>query len=380
MDSGISFTNSYLMFSGKPLVPLHIARLDPYVAGKSIEEVERIYRPDRISKLASNENRLGCSSNVKQAVIEALDQTHNYPDPVGTQLREQIAKRNRVDSDEVILAAGSESIISLICRTFFLNHENAVTADVTFVGFFVQAGVRGIELKKVPVTENYKYDVDGILAAVDGQTRLVYIANPNNPTGTYVSRDEFVRLQNRLPDNVLLVTDEAYFEYACDVADYPHALKHRKRNLIVLRTFSKAYGLAGMRIGYAIADRRLIRELLKTKLTFEPAAVSQAAARAAYLDQEFLENSVDIVRKGRIRLYNFFDSKGIRYSRSIANSVMMILKNEYEAQSFTQKMLEQGVILRRVHSFGMPQAIRITIGREEEMDHFESAFNHISSK
>ncbi len=125
MDSGISFTNSYLMFSGKPLVPLHIEKLEPYVAGKTIEEVERIYKPVCISKLASNENRLGSSSNAKQAVIETLDETHYYPDPVGTQLREQIVKRNRVAPDEIILAAGSESIISLICRTFFLNQENA---------------------------------------------------------------------------------------------------------------------------------------------------------------------------------------------------------------------------------------------------------------
>lgn len=360
------------------LVPENIQNLKPYVAGKTIAEVKEQYQPERISKLASNENRLGCSSAVKPAVMDSLKLIQDYPDPLSLDLRRAIADQNGVKESELLFAAGSESIISILCRTFFNHHENAVTADATFVGFFVQAGVRGISVKKVPVTQNYKYDVQGILDTVDENTKMVYVANPNNPTGTYIQKKEYRRLVDELPDNILLVTDEAYFEYARQVDDYPSALEFRKENHIVLRTFSKAYGLAGFRIGYAIAGENLIREMLKTKLTFEPTSVSQAAALAAHYDEEFLQRSVDMVHSNKERLYSFLDQHGVDYIPSISNSVMMILQTENEARDFTQKMLEKGIILRRVHSFGLPNCIRITIGTEQEMDHFEAGFQEIS--
>lgn len=356
------------------LLPDNILKLKPYVAGKTIAEVKKEYGLERISKLASNENRLGCSSNVKGAVLEAIKEIQDYPDPIAGKLRKAIADRNGVKETEVILAAGSESIISILCRTFFNNGENAVTADATFVGFFVQAGVRGIELKKIPVTDDYRFDVDGILNAIDDQTKMVYLANPNNPTGTYLKADEYRHLVDSIPDNVLLIADEAYYEYAAEVDDYLPAIDHRKENVIILRTFSKAYGLAGFRIGYAIADERLITEMLKTKLTFEPTAPAQAAAMAAYDDQDFLKQSIELVKRGRDRLYEFFDEHAVKYRESISNSVMMVLDSEKEAIDFTQKMLEQGVILRRINAFGLPNCVRITIGTENEMNHFEESF------
>jgi len=359
------------------MLPENIQKLKPYVAGKTIAEVKKEYGLDRISKLASNENRLGCSSYVKDAVLEAIKEIQDYPDPVAGKLRRAIADRNGVNESEVILAAGSESIISILCRTFFKHDENAVTADATFVGFFVQAGVRGIELKKVPVTDNYVFDVDGILNAIDEKTKMVYLANPNNPTGTYLNGDEYRRLVDSIPENVLLIADEAYYEYASEVEDYLPAIDYRKENVIILRTFSKAYGLAGFRIGYAIADEQLITEMLKTKLTFEPTAPAQAAALAAYGDDQFLRDSVKVVKEGRKRLYDFFERNGVKYVKSISNSVMMILETEEEAVDFTQKMLEQGVILRRINAFGLPNCVRITIGTEQEMEHFEESFMNI---
>jgi histidinol-phosphate aminotransferase len=361
----------------KPLVPTNIEHLKPYVAGKTIAEVVEQYHPAKIAKLASNENRLGCSSAVAGAVQSALATIHDYPDPIARKLRAEIARKNGVKPAQVMLASGSESILSILCRTFFLNHENAVTADATFVGFFVQAGVRGVELKKVPVTEDYKFDVDGMLAAIDENTKMVYLANPNNPTGTYLNKPEYQKLVSGIPESVILIADEAYFEYAKDVDDYPHALDYFNSNVIILRTFSKAYGLAGFRIGYCIAEEHLITEMLKTKLTFEPTACAQAAALAAYGDEQHLSNSVDVVMKGRERLYTFFDEHDIRYAPSISNSVMMICENEDEAISFTQKMLEEGVILRRINAFGLPNCVRITIGLEDEMDHFEESFKKV---
>ena len=366
--------------TGKPLVPNNIQTLKPYVAGKTIAEVVDLYKPERIAKLASNENRLGCSPKVKQAIDEAFNQIQDYPDPIARKLRSAIAERNGVKPGNVLLACGSESIISILCRTFFLNKENAITADATFVGFFVQIGVRGVHLKKIPVTSDYKFDLKAMVNAIDDNTKMVYLANPNNPTGTYNTKKEFDWFVKNVPDDVLIVVDEAYYEYAKDVEDYPHALDYKKDNIIVLRTFSKAYGLAGFRVGYAIADEELIKNMMKTKLTFEPTTLGQAAALAAYGDDDFLAKSVDVVEQSKERLYKFFDDHGVNYMPSISNSVMMILPTEEEAIDFTQRMLEKGVILRRINAFGLPNCIRITVGMPEEMEHFERSFLTVTGK
>ena len=366
--------------TGKPLVPSNIETLKPYVAGKTIAEVADLYKPEKIAKLASNENRLGCSPAVKNAVDQAFKEIQDYPDPVARKLRAAIAERNGVNSENVLLASGSESIISILCKTFFLNRENAVTADATFVGFFVQIGVRGVHLKRIPMTSDYKYDVKAIVNAIDENTKMVYIANPNNPTGTYINKNEFEWFMGQVPEDVLVVMDEAYFEYAKDVEDYPQALDYDYENIIVLRTFSKAYGLAGFRVGYAIANEELISNMMKTKLTFEPTTLGQAAALAAYNDHEFLQKSVDVVEESKERLYQFFDEHNVEYVKSISNSVMMILPSEEEAIDFTQSMLEKGVILRRINAFGLPNCIRITVGLSEEMDHFEQSFLEVTKK
>jgi histidinol-phosphate aminotransferase len=366
--------------TGKPLVPSNIETLKPYVAGKTIAEVVDLYQPNKIAKLASNENRLGCSPKVKAAIDEAFKSIQDYPDPIARKLRATIAERNGVNSENVLVAAGSESIISILCKTFFLNRENAITADATFVGFFVQIGVRGVHLKKIPVTKDFKYDVKAIANAIDDQTKMVYIANPNNPTGTYINKDEFEWFMQQVPDDVLVVMDEAYFEYAKEVEDYPQALDYNYDNIIILRTFSKAYGLAGFRVGYAIADEKLISSMMKTKLTFEPTTLGQAAALAAYNDPDFLKKSVEVVKQSKQRLYQFFDKHEVEYEKSISNSVMMVLPTEEEAINFTQSMLEKGVILRRINAFGLPNCVRITVGLSDEMDHFEQTFLEVTKK
>jgi len=360
--------------------PERIKKLKGYVAGKTIAEVKDLYKPEKISKLASNENRLGCSKRVKGAVLSAMKEIQNYPDPVAKKLRQAIAKRNHVSPHNILLAAGSESIISIICRTFFEKNEHAVTADATFAGFFVQAGVMGIDVKKVPVTDRYKFDVDGIINAVDKNTKAIYIANPNNPTGTYINKTDYKRLINVLSESVLLIVDEAYFEYAKEAEDYPHAIENLRSNIIILRTFSKVYGLAGFRIGYAIAHADIIEMMIKAKLTFEPTTCAQAAALAAYNDKEFLAKSVDMVQKGRENLYQFFDKHHISYVKSISNSVLMCLKNESAASDFTQSMLEHGVIVRQVSAFGLPNCVRITIGAQKDMQHFQKSFEKVKQE
>lgn len=364
--------------SKRPLLPSNIKNLNPYVAGKTIAEVRDAYQPDRISKLASNENRLGCSPLVESAVKEALKEIQDYPDPASRQLRAALAKKNDVKPENIIVAAGSESIIAILCRTFFRNNEEAITADATFVGFFVQANIRGIDLKKIPVTEDFRFDLNAMAAAVTDQTKMIYIANPNNPTGTYITKQEFEAFMGKVPGDVLVIMDEAYYEYARNVEDYPHALNYDYDNVLSLRTFSKAYGLAGFRVGYAIGHEELIDNMLKTKLTFEPTAMAQAAALAALKDQEFLAKSKQIVEEGKKKLYTFFDAQGVTYLPSISNSVMMVLPDEEKAKDFTQAMLEKGVILRRINAFGLPHCVRITIGLPEEMAHFEESFKKVA--
>lgn len=359
------------------IVPENIKTVQRYVAGKTKEEIKERYRPKKISKLASNENRLGCSQKVRKAIDQSIQTISDYPDPVARRLRKKIADFHQVTESEVLLASGSESVISILCKTFFKNDENAITAAATFIGFFVQAGVRGVELKKVPLTENYRFDVDAILNAIDSKTKMIYIANPNNPTGTYINKEEYRKLCSEIPENVLLVMDEAYYEFATSVGDYPDSLHARHKNVITLRTFSKAYGLAGMRIGYAVAEESLIREMMKTKLTFEPTTLAQVAAFAALDDQPFIQKSVRTVAQGRERLYDFLDEQNVDYVPSISNSVMIIMKDEAQAKLFTQNMMKQGVILRQVDAFGLPNCIRITIGTEENLAHFEESYMNL---
>jgi len=365
--------------SDRPLVPFNIRDLQPYVAGKTIEEVKKEYNPSRISKLASNENRRGCSPLVAPAVEKAVKEIQDYPDPVSRELRSELAANIGVGKDNIMVAAGSESVIANICRTFFLNHEEAVTADATFVGFFVQANTRGISLKKIPLTSDYRFDIDAISRSVTGRTKMIYIANPNNPTGTYITGDEFESLMAEVPSDVLVIMDEAYFEYAGEVEDYPNSVEYGYKNVVTLRTFSKAYGLAGLRIGYAVGEKELIGNMMKTKLTFEPTAPAQSAALAALKDQEYLRESVRMVKEGRKRLYDFFDARDVFYIPSVSNSVMMIMESEQEAIDLTRSMLKKGVILRRTNAFGLPNCIRITIGTELDMEHFEKSFDECFS-
>lgn len=361
-------------------IPKRIRNLTPYVAGKTIAEVKRRYNVDTISKLASNENRLGCSPNVQPAVIKALAGIQDYPDPIARKLRSELADRNGVHESHIMIAAGSESILSILCRSLLSSSDNIITADATFVGIYVQGGVMGAEIKKVPLTTAYEFDTEAMLAAVDRNTKMIYIANPNNPTGTYIEKEAYASFINRVPDHVLIVADEAYFEYSRDIENYPHALDYRKENVIITRTFSKGYGLAGFRIGYAIAHPDLIKQLMKCKLTFEPTTLAQAAALAAIEDEGFLEESVSMVTKEREKLESFFDDYGIEYVHSISNSVMMVCASDQEAGEFTQKMLKNGVILRQLNAFGLPHCVRITIGTEQEMNHFKDSFKAIQTK
>ena len=359
------------------LVPENIKELKAYVPGKSIAEVHAQYKPSRILKLASNENRLGRSSKVDAAVLNALKTVHDYPDTEAKELRYAISRRYGIAANNIVIGAGSESMLAGLFRSFFLNKQNLITSDATFIGVFIQAKIRGIKVKRIPITKDYRFNLKAMVNAIDDDTKMIYIANPNNPTGTYITKDEFEWLIATISSNVLIVMDEAYYEYAHFLHDYPDVLSYNRDNVIVLRTFSKGYGLAGFRVGYAIADSTIANYLKKTRLAFEPGSLGQAAALAAFEDVNFLAKSVSIVEQGKQKLFRFFDQLDIKYSNSVANFVMIELSDEKAALYITQKMLEQGVILRHIIGFGLPKCIRITIGLPEEMEYFMDLFETI---
>ncbi|TNE74671.1 histidinol-phosphate transaminase [bacterium] len=359
------------------VVPEHIRDLQPYKAGKTLQEVLDVYKPERIAKLASNENRMGCSPAALKAAQDTFGQIMNYPDPSSRALRAEIAKMHGIKPENVIAGNGSEGVMSLITRTFFKDTDQALTAAGTFIGFWVLINSRGVKLVKVPLTQNYAFDLQALADAITEETRVVYLANPNNPTGTYFTKQEFEWFMTQVPEHVLVIMDEAYYEYAKDEPNYPDSMRYRMDNVITLRTFSKGYGLAGFRVGYGMAHEDLIGNLMKVKLPFEPGSPSQAAALAALRDTEFIERSVELVLRGKERLYAFLDKKGMNYVKSASNSVMMVFDNENDAAHFTDKMLERGVVLRHLPAFGIPEGVRITIGLEEDMTQFEWAFEQV---
>jgi histidinol-phosphate aminotransferase len=361
------------------LIPRHIRELQPYVAGKTLEEVIRDYNPVKISKLASNENRLGASPKAIEAAKASFSKVMNYPDPTSAALRDRIASELKVKRENVIAASGSEGVMSLVMRAFFHDHEEALTAAATFIGFVVLVNARGVRLRQVPLTPDYRFDLVAIAEAITPETKIIYLANPNNPTGTYFTKTEFESFMEKVPPHVLVLLDEAYVEYVEGVDDFPDSLHYRLDNVITLRTFSKAYGLAGLRVGYGVGQEDLIANLLKVKLPFEPSTPAQAAALAAIDDRDFLEQSLDIVRNGRIRLYHFLKEQGVPYVESVANSVMIIFDNDQEAIQYTEEMLKLGVVLRRLPAFGLPNCVRITIGLPDEMEHFEQSHIEVMS-
>lgn len=361
-------------------IPPHIRGLKGYVPGKTIEEVVATYQPDRISKLASNENRWGFAPGVSEAVGRAMQVANNYPSALANNLRVSLSTKLSCTQEQLVIGAGSESLLGLLCRTFFGPEDEIVTASATFVGLNIQAHIHQIPVIQVPLTPDYRFDVGAIAASVNERTRAVYIANPNNPTGTIITKQELAMLMSSLPEQVMLILDEAYVEFARENPLYPDSLPIITQantsihpNTLILRTFSKAYGLASFRVGYALGPAELIQALWKTKNTFEPSGISEAAAISALEDDHFLINSVQQTQHARQDFEAFLAHHEIPYVPSSANFVMLLAPDEAQALRITESLLRMGVIVRQLSPFGIPNGIRITVGLEEEMAHLKQA-------
>ncbi|HXB68297.1 MAG TPA: histidinol-phosphate transaminase [Candidatus Acidoferrales bacterium] len=347
-----------------PLVPPYIESLRPYEAGRTIDSVRRQYGLAHVAKLASNENPLGASPKAIEAVTREIGGLNLYPDG-GLRLREMLAGEYDVGVENVIAGSGSEGIMSNIIRTFLCDDDEVLTTEAAFIGFQVLARSRGVQYRTVPY-DNWHYDLPALAAQINANTKIVYLANPNNPTGTIFTRQQFDQFYRHVPERVLIILDEAYFEYAKDNPRYPDSMHYRYDNVITLRTFSKIYGLAGARIGYGFAHQELIRNLLKVKLPFEPSTPAQAAGIGALADKEFLHRSLELNARGLRTLTEGLRSLGLTVVPSQANFVMTVLPSAEDAVRVFEELLAQGVVVRPLAAFGLPNCLRISTGTDED--------------
>jgi len=358
----------------KDLVRKNILNITPYIAGKPIEEIKRQLGLKEIIKLASNENPLGASTKALEAIKKNLIKVNRYPDSQSYYLKKKLSRSLNVRPANIVLGNGSDELIDIIIKTFVEDDENIITADTTFLEYKIISQVNNRRITTVPL-RYFKYDLEGIKRKIDKKTKLIFIANPNNPTGTYLTKYELGDFMRDLPDNLLLVLDEAYDTFI-DVDDFPDSLSYiANKNVIILKTFSKAYGLAGLRIGYAIADSGLVSFMENVRQPFNVNLLAQAAATAALEDRKFLEKTRKVILAGRHYLYDALNKMGMAYVPSAANFILIDAGRD--GVGVFKEMLKYGVIIRDMEQYGLKNFIRVTIGTKKENERFIKVFKKI---
>jgi histidinol-phosphate aminotransferase len=348
--------------------------LIPYEPGKPIEEVEREYGIANSVKLASNENPLGPSPKALAAIRAKLDELHLYPDGDCFYLKTGLAKKLGVSPEQLIFGNGSNEIIELAARTFMRAGDEAVMAEQAFVVYQLIVQAVGGKTKQVPLRE-YTHDLSAIAAAISPHTRIVFLANPNNPTGTIFRRDEWENFLAKVSPEVLLIVDEAYFEYVDDDG-YPDSLKYHQpdRAMLTLRTFSKLYGLAGLRVGYGVAPKELIAMMQRVRQPFNVNAPAQWAALAALDDSDHVQRSLGANRQGLEYLEGQFKKLGLPFVPSHGN---FILVRVGKGQEVFKQLLSQGVIVRPMGGYKFPEHVRVTVGTMDENRRFIEALQKV---
>ncbi|MEO6326564.1 MAG: histidinol-phosphate transaminase [Thermoanaerobaculia bacterium] len=364
--------------TGPPSPRVCVQNLAPYVPGRPIQEVEASFGIDGAVKLASNENPLGPSPRALEAARLALESVHRYPDSAGTDLRNALSARFGVAQERILLGAGGAELIDLVVRSFVEPGEEVVVPEGIFRMFPVAIGRSGGTVVTVPTRPDLKADLFAMKQRIGPQTKLVAIANPNNPTGSYVSRRELEEYFDGLPSHVLTILDEAYFEFADGlVADYPNGLEFlvAGHTVIVLRTFSKIAGLAGMRIGYGFAPEEIARTINKVREPFNTSSIAQAAAIGALEDEEHRQAVRELVRNERTFLVDELSSRGLPPRPSIAN--FFLVETPVPFQPLEPEFARRGVILRPMGGWGFPNAFRLSVGTRIENLKFLAALDEL---
>jgi histidinol-phosphate aminotransferase len=360
--------------------PEYVRALAPYQGGKPIAEVAREFGLDAatIVKLASNENPLGMPESARQAMLEAVQDLGRYPDSNGFELKAAITAKYGVPQDWITLGNGSNDILELAAHALVQPQQAIMYSEYSFIVYALATQAIGARPIAVPA-KNHGHDLKAMAQAITPDTRLIFIANPNNPTGTFVPAAELEAFLNQVPSNVVVVIDEAYNEYLAPQHQYESiAWVRRFPNLLVSRTMSKAYGLAGLRVGFAIAQPELTDILNRIRQPFNVNSLAQAAAVAALTDREFLEKSAQVNTQGYAQLTKAFDAMGIEYVPSYGNFVLIRVGDDDGAGARVNlALLKQGVIVRPVGNYGLPQWLRVSIGLPEENAAFLEALKNV---
>ena len=352
-----------------------IETISPYQGGKPIEEVQREFKLNDIIKLASNENPLGPSPKAVAAMQKAVDQVNLYPDGNAYYLKKDLAEHLGVDIDQIILGNGSNEVLHIIGETFVKPNDEIIYSESAFVVYKLVAAICGAKAVVTPMN-GYHQDISAIISAITNKTKIIFIANPNNPTGTMVNVEQTEKLLASVPEHVLVVFDEAYGEYI-DREDYPRTLSYIQQghNVLVSRTFSKIHGLAGLRIGYGIADNRLVGLMNRVRQPFNCNLLAQVSARAALADTDYVLRSKQTNDEEKHHLYKALAELNVDYVPSEGNFIMLNLSCSGEV--IAQKLLEKGIIVRPITSYGFPNSVRLTIGTNEQNRRFIETLSDI---
>ncbi|MDH3201563.1 MAG: histidinol-phosphate transaminase [Myxococcales bacterium] len=357
------------------LVAPHILALTAYEPGKPEDELKRELGIEEVVKLASNENPYGPSPKVLAALFNANLSLNRYPDPSGHDLREALAAHHSIPADHITLGNGSNELIDLLCRVCASRDDHAVFGHPSFPCYRIGSIAQELRYGAVSLRDDLHWNVDDLLDAVTPKTKLLFVSNPNNPTGSYIAGAELERLLASVPDHVLVVIDEAYLEYA-DAADFRPAtqLRDARERLAILRTFSKAYGLAGLRVGYVIGTPELIFALNRLRAPFNVGTIGQHAARLALGDQAHLATTVDACLRDRTKLRNALRERGLEVAPSQANFLLVKMPNS--GRAVYEALLHEGVIVRAMHA-PLGSWVRVTVGRPEENTRFLEALDRV---
>jgi len=353
-------------------VPPHIRRIPVYKSENPAEEIERELGV-KVVQLGMNENPFGPSPKAVQAARAYMDQVAPYPDDSGFFLRQKLAAAYNISMDQLIISSGSSDILSMAYHAVLAPGAEVLTGESSFIVYYQLADMLNMTMVRVPM-KNYAFDLDAMTERINANTALVVLANPNNPTGTLVRKKELDAFMARVPDHTLVVLDEAYFEYVRE-ADYPNSLEYVRagKPVLILRTFSKVFGLAGLRIGYGISTREIVDALYKVRMAFNTSSVAQAAALAAWEDHAHVEKSIRLNREEREFLYSELSRRGVKFVPSYANFVLIDVGRP--GREVTSALLKHGVIVRP--AWGCPTCMRVSVGTHEQNQTFLAALDKV---
>ncbi|MCK4859527.1 MAG: histidinol-phosphate transaminase [Candidatus Omnitrophica bacterium] len=355
------------------LVKKSILDLRPYQPGKSGKDIGN----EKAIKLASNENPIGVSPKATEVIKSCLKNIYRYPPDAPFSLREKIARKYGVGSENIILGNGSDEIIELIVKAFLNPAEEVILSEPDFLIYKLSAQAAGAKIASLP-SKDFKTDLKRIKSSISNKTKLIFLSNPNNPLGSYLNQDEVKDFFNNLSKDIIIVFDQAYAEFV-ETEDYPQMLESLdSHNLILLRTFSKFYGLAGLRIGYAISNSRFIEYLNKVRLPFNVNFLAQQAASAVWNDKLFLKKTKEVIKEGKEYIYKSLNKLNLFCIDSATNFISIDVQED--GQTLCQKMFNYGIIVRDLKPYGLDNFVRVTIGQEEENKRFIEAMTKIKKE